>query len=51
MDLTLILIIASAVWLLAAVVGLGWMAWRMVRRNEEMEAGGSLGRQMFGRRG
>jgi len=25
------------------------MAWRILRHNEEMQSGGSLGRQMFGR--
>ena len=35
--------------LVVAVVGMGRMAWRMWRYNEEPEPGGSLSRQMFGR--
>ncbi len=30
-------------------LGVARMAWRFLRQNEEPEAGGSMGRQMFGR--
>jgi hypothetical protein len=33
----------------AVAVGIGRMIWRIVRSNEEMQPGGSMGRQMFGR--
>lgn len=36
--------------LLVAAFGLARMAWRIVRGNEEMEAGGSLGDQLLGTR-
>jgi hypothetical protein len=49
-DLTLILIIVAAVWLLAVVLAMGFAAWRFLRGNEELEPGGSLGRQLFGRK-
>jgi hypothetical protein len=32
-----------------AAVGMGRMAWRMWRSNEEPEPGGSMSRQKFGR--
>jgi hypothetical protein len=35
--------------LVLAVLGMGRMAWRLWRDNEEPEPGGSLGRQMLGR--
>jgi hypothetical protein len=31
------------------VLAIGRMIWRIVRGNEEMQSGGSMGRQMFGR--
>jgi hypothetical protein len=39
----------AAVWVLAAVVAMGYTAWRFFHGNEELEPGGSLGRQLFGR--
>jgi hypothetical protein len=49
MDVTLIIGIVAAVFLLVAALGLGRMAWRLWRGDEELEPGGSMGRQMFGR--
>ena len=49
MDVTLILAVVAAIWLLAALVAMGVLAWRTFYGNEEMEPGGSMGRQMFGR--
>ena len=49
MDVTLVLIVVLAALLLIAVLGGGLMAWRILHGNEEMESGGSIGRQVFGR--
>ena len=47
------LVIAASVAVVALValpvVGLGRIAWRIWRHNEEMQSGGSLSDQMFGR--
>jgi hypothetical protein len=43
------LIVIAAVFLALGLVGFGVMAWRIFYRNEEMESGGSLGRQVFER--
>ncbi len=45
----LILAIVAALWLLAVLVAMGVLAWRTFHDNEEMEPGGSMGRQTFGR--
>jgi hypothetical protein len=42
------LVIAVALVLLF-VLGVARMAWRFLRQNEQPEAGGSLGHQLFGR--
>ncbi len=47
MDPVAVLVVA---FVAIMVLGLVRFAWRFVRGNEEMEAGGSYGRQMFGRR-
>lgn len=44
----LILSVVGLLVLLTVAVGLGRMAWRLIRGHEEMEAGGSMGDQMFG---
>jgi uncharacterized membrane protein len=49
MDLTWIVVAVAALWVLAALVAMGYTAWRILHGNEEMEAGGSFGRQLFGR--
>jgi hypothetical protein len=36
--------------ILLSVLALGRMAWRLWRGEEEMQAGGSLGRQLLGRK-
>ena len=33
------------------VIGLGRMAWRLLRGHEQMEAGGSMSNQIFGAQG
>jgi len=47
--LLLLAFVIGVAWVLVAVLGLGRMAWRILRHNEEMQSGGSMGRQMFGR--
>lgn len=47
-DLSLILAVVAAVWLLAVAFAVGRMAWRFFHGNEEPQPGGSLGRQLFG---
>ena len=47
MDLVLILVIA---FLVLPLIGLGRLAWGVWYRNEQMEPGGSDGRQIFRRR-
>jgi hypothetical protein len=50
-DVWLIVLIALlAFFILMPLVGIGRMAWRIFRHDEEPQPGGSLGRQMFGRR-
>ena len=39
----------AVAWVLVAMLGMGRIAWRFWYHNEEKQAGGSLGRQMFGR--
>jgi hypothetical protein len=48
-ELLLIVWAIAVAAVVVAVVGMGRMAWRMWRSNEEPEPGGSLSRQMFGR--
>jgi hypothetical protein len=49
-DLWLILwLVVVVVLVLFPVIGMGRMAWRIWCQNEEMEPGGSYGRQFFGR--
>ena len=51
MDVWLIvLIVLLAVCVLLPLIGLGRMAWRILLHDEEPQPGGSLSRQMFGRR-
>jgi len=38
-----------AVSVLVLVLGIARMAWRILRHNEEMQSGGSLGTQALGR--
>lgn len=39
-----------AVFLLLPLLGMAPMAWRILRHNEEMEPGSSIGREVFRRR-
>ncbi len=48
MLLPIVSVLAGA-WILVTVLGLGRMAWRTWRHNEELRPGGSASRQMFGR--
>lgn len=43
------LIVILAALLALGLIGFAVMAWRMLYRNEEMEPGGSMGRQIFER--
>jgi hypothetical protein len=45
-DAVLVIVAVAA---LLVVLSLGRMAWRIFRGNEQMESGGSMGHQMFGR--
>lgn len=42
-------LVIAAVLVLVFVLSVARMAWRILRHNEEMQAGGSLSHQMFGR--
>jgi hypothetical protein len=48
-DLTWILAIVAALWVLAVLAAVGYTAWRFLHGNEQLEPGGSFGRQLFGR--
>jgi hypothetical protein len=45
-----VVLVAVLAFVLLVVVQIGRMAWRFLRGDEDMEAGGSLGWQLFGRR-
>jgi hypothetical protein len=48
-DVTLVVTVVLAALVLVCLLGGCLMAWRILHGNEEMEPGGSLGRQMLGR--
>ena len=48
MDMLDIVSVVGIAVLVVVVVGMGRMGWRIWHGNEEMEAGGSMSRQMFG---
>jgi hypothetical protein len=47
MDFVLILVVA---FLVLPLIGLGRLAWGVWFRNEQLQPGGSDGRQIFGRK-
>ena len=49
MSGTTIVLLVPVTLLVLSLIGVGRMAWRVLRHNEQMEAGGSLSQQMFKR--
>jgi hypothetical protein len=49
MDIQRIVVLVFGALVVLAVVRMIWSIYRIVWRNEQMESGGSFGRQMFGR--
>jgi len=49
MDYLVILVVIAVAIFVLVLLGMGRMAWRILRHNEQLEPGGSYSSQVFGR--